>query len=75
MLIIIKNELLSNGEYSSSIKRSYPSLSQRLGLADDSDQSDGEPYNPSDENFIETQQRIIRQPQTSLRESILLSTG
>ncbi len=70
-----KHTLLSNGEYSSPTKRSRPSISQRLGLTDDSDQSDGEPYSPSDDNSIETQQRIIRQPQASLRESTLISTG
>jgi hypothetical protein len=71
-----KHTLLSNGEYSSPTKRSRPTISQRLGLTDDSDQSDGEPYSPSDDNnSIETQQRIIRQPQASLRESTLISTG
>jgi len=56
-----KNTLLSsNGEYSSPTKRSRPPVSQRLGLTDESDQSDGEPYSPSDDNSIETQQRIIR---------------
>jgi len=70
-----KHTLLSNGEYSSPTKRSRPSLSQRLGLTDDSDQSDGEPYSPSDDNSIETHQRIIRQPQASLRESTLIPTG
>ena len=70
-----KHTLLSNGEYSSPTKRPRPSLSQRLGLTDESDQSDGEPYSPSDDNSIETQQRIIRQPQASLRESTLISTG
>ncbi|CAF1114505.1 unnamed protein product [Adineta ricciae] len=68
-----KHTILSNGEYSSPTKRSRPSLSQRLGLADDSDQSDGEPYSPSDQNSLEAQQRIIRQPQASLRESTLIS--
>ncbi len=73
---IKKNTLLSsNGEYSSPTKRSRPSVSQRLGLTDESDQSDGEPYSPSDDNSIETQQRIIRQPKPSLRESTLISTG
>jgi hypothetical protein len=67
--------LSSNGEYSSPTKRSRPSVSQRLGLTDESDQSDGEPYSPSDDNSIETQQRIIRQPKASLRESTLISTG
>jgi hypothetical protein len=70
-----KHPIISNGEYSSPTKRSRPSLSQRLGIPDDSDQSDGEPYSPSDDNSIETQQRIIRQPQASLRESTLISTG
>jgi hypothetical protein len=70
-----KHSLISNGEYSSPTKRSRPSLSQRLGLTDDSDQSDCEPYSPSDDNTIETQQRIIRQPQASLRESTLIPTG
>jgi hypothetical protein len=70
-----KHTLLSNGEYSSPTKRSRPSLSQRLGLTDESDQSDGEPYSPSDDNSIETQQRIIRQPKASLQESTLISTG
>lgn len=63
-----KHSLLSNGEYSSPTKRSRP-------LTDESDQSDGEPYSPSDDTTIETQQRIIRQPQASLRESTLISTG
>ena len=63
-----KHSLLSNGEYSSPTKRSRP-------LTDESDQSDGEPYSPSDDTNIETQQRIIRQPQASLRESTLISTG
>jgi hypothetical protein len=67
--------LSSNGEYSSPTKRSRPSASQRLGLTDESDQSDGEPYSPSDDSSIETQQRIIRQPKASLRESTLISTG
>jgi len=70
-----KHTLLSNGDYLSPTKRSRPSLNQRLGLTDDSDQSDGEPYSPSDDNSTETQQRIIRQPQASLRESTLISTG
>jgi hypothetical protein len=70
-----KHTLLSNGEYSSPTKRSRPSVSQRLGLTDESDQSDGEPYSPSDDNSIETQQRIIRQPKASLRESTLIATG
>jgi len=70
-----KHPILSNGEYSSPTKRSRPSLSQRLGLPDDSDHSDGEPYSPSDDNSVETQQRIIRQPQATLRESTLISTG
>jgi hypothetical protein len=70
-----KTLLSSNGEYSSPTKRSRPSVSQRLGLTDESDQSDGEPYSPSDDNSIETQQRIIRQPKASLRESTLISTG
>ena len=72
-----KHTLSSNGDYlSSSTKRSRPSISQRLGLGDDdSDLSDDEPYSPSDMNMIETQQRIIRQPQKSLRESTLISTG
>lgn len=70
-----KHSILSNGEYSSPTKRSRPSVSQRLGLTDESDQSDGEPYSPSDDTSIETQQRIIRQPQASLRESTLISTG
>jgi hypothetical protein len=67
--------LSSNREYSSPTKRSRPSVSQRLGLTDESDQSDGEPYSLSDDNLIETQQRIIRQPKASLRESTLISTG
>lgn len=70
-----KHTLSSNGEYSSPTKRSRPSLSQRLGLIDDSDGSDEEPYSPSDNNSFETQQRIIRQPQASLRESSLISSG
>ncbi|CAF1154869.1 unnamed protein product [Rotaria sp. Silwood1] len=70
-----KHTLSSNGEYSSPTKRSRPSLSQRLGLADDSDLSDDEPYSPTDNNSFETQQRIIRQPQASLRESTLISSG
>ena len=70
-----KHSLLSNGEYSSPTKRSRPSVSQRLGLTDESDQSDGEPYSPSDDTSIDTHQRIIRQPQASLRESTLISTG
>lgn len=70
-----KHPIVANGEYSSPTKRSRPSLSQRLGLADESDQSDNEPYSPSDDNALESQQRIIRQPQASLRESTLMSTG
>ncbi|CAF1369996.1 unnamed protein product [Adineta steineri] len=70
-----KHTILSNGEYSSPTKRSRPSLSQRLGVPDDSDQSDVEPYSPSDDNELETQQRIIRQPKASLRESTLVSSG
>ncbi|CAF2912208.1 unnamed protein product [Rotaria sp. Silwood2] len=70
-----KHSLSSNGEYSSPTKRSRPSLSQRLGLVDDSDPSDDEPYSPTDNSSIETQQRIIRQPQASLRESTLISSG
>ncbi|CAF1193683.1 unnamed protein product [Rotaria sordida] len=70
-----KHTLSSNGEYSSPTKRSRPSLSQRLGLVDDSDLSDDEPYSPTDNNSFETQQRIIRQPQASLRESTLISSG
>lgn len=72
-----KHILPSNGaEYSSPTKRSRPSLSQRLGLTDDSDQSDGEPYSPSDDNnLLESQQRIIRQPQASLRESTLITSS
>lgn len=70
-----KHTLLTNGEYTSPTKRSRPSLSQRLGLADESDQSDGEPYSPSDDNLLESQQRIIRQPQASLRESTLITSG
>ena len=65
----------ANGDYASPTKRSRPSVSQRLGLTDESDQSDGEPYSPSDDNSMETQQRIIRQPQASLRESTLIATG
>ena len=58
-------------------QRSRPSLSQRLGLPDESDQSDDEPYSPSDEQQFpsSTEQKIIRQPQASLRESTLISTG
>lgn len=63
-----KHSILSNGEYSSPTKRSRP-------LTDESDQSDGEPYSPSDDPTIDNQQRIIRQPQASLRESTLISTG
>ena len=65
----------SNGDHVSPTKRSRPSVSQRLGLTDESDQSDAEAYSPSDDNSIETQQRIIRQPKASLRESTLISTG
>jgi hypothetical protein len=65
----------SNGDYVSPTKRSRPSVSQRLGLTDESDQSDAEAYSPSDDNSIETQQRIIRQPKASLRESTLIPTG
>ncbi|CAF3054620.1 unnamed protein product [Rotaria socialis] len=70
-----KHTLSSNGEYSSPTKRSRPSLSQRLGLADESDPSDDEPYSPTDNNSFDTQQRIIRQPQASLRESTLIASG
>ena len=70
-----KHSIVSHGDYSSPTKRSRPSLSQRLGLTDDSDQSDAEPYSPSDENFADDEQRIIRQPQASLRESTLIATG
>ena len=73
-----KHTLSLNEDYlSSPTKRSRPSISQRLGLDDDddSDLSNDEPYSPSDTNIIETQQRIIRQPQKSLRESTLISTG
>jgi hypothetical protein len=57
----------SNGDYVSPTKRSRPT--------DEFGQSDGEPHSPSDDNSIETQQRIIRQPKASLRESTLISTG
>ena len=70
-----KHSIVSHGDYSSPSKRSRPSLSERLGLADDSDQSDAEPYSPSDENLADDEQRIIRQPQASLRESTLIVTG
>ena len=70
-----KHTLPSNGDNSSPSKRVRPSLSQRLGLADDSDPSDDEPYSPLDQRSLETQQRIIRQPQASLRESTLIASG
>ena len=72
-----KHSLHSTEEFSSPSKRSRPSLSQRLGLPDESDQSDDEPYSPSDEQQFpsSTEQKIIRQPQASLRESTLINTG
>ena len=71
-----KHPLPSTGEFSSPHKRSRPSLSQRLGLTDDSEGSEDEPYSPSDEQFpSSTEQKIIRQPQASLRESTLITTG
>jgi len=56
---------------SSPRKRSRPSSTSQQS----NDQSDDEPYSPSQHDFQRNEQKVIRQPHISLRESTLISTG
>ena len=66
-----KHSMELNGEDLSPKKRSRPSIAERLGLVDQSDQSDDEPYSLSQQQLSSNKQKMIGQPLIFLRESRL----